>query len=166
MSSPADENTNVVPVKPKKPRPRTKQKINPDTDKRFKKNGQRTEAQQASQFKPGNAEGKIPVKKNNAKKNREFREKCRKILEEAALPMLVNRLYDSHEDLETKHFIELLKYLTLYAIGKPAEMETEDVQDTSANIVNNIVISQEMLNNALHNDNEHLVITETSVPNG
>lgn len=162
MTSPADESIpEVKPVKIKKTR--AKQKLNPETDKRFKGNGQRTEAQIAAQFKPGNQEGKTSIKTQNAKKNRAFREQCRKILHDAALPMLVDRLYDSHEQMETKHFIELLKFLTLYGVGKPGEMETEDEQDTSAQIVNNIVISQEMLSAALENDSNHLIINDSSV---
>lgn len=160
MSNPADE-SNKQPVKLKKSR--KKYNLNPEKDKRFKGNGQRTEAQLAAQFKQGNTDGKTTIKGQNAKKNREFREKCRKILEDAALPMLVHRLYDSHEQMETKHFIELLKFLTLYGVGKPGEMETEDETDTSAQIVNNIVISQEMLNAALQNDETHLNINDSSV---
>lgn len=157
MSSPADENTQPVKLK----KTRKKQTLNPETDKRFKGNGQRTEAQTAAQFKPGNTESKNSVRANNAKQNREFRIKCRKILNDAALGMLVERLYD--EDLDTKQFMEIIKYLTLYGIGKPAEMELEEDDKPDASIINNIVISQEMLNAALINDTEHLVINGSSV---
>jgi hypothetical protein len=156
MSNPADENTtdNVTPVKLKKTRKKYAEP-KPD-DKRLKANQQRSEAQIAAQFKPGNEASKQTLRVNNAKKNREFRDRCRKILNEAALPMLIDRLYDSHENMETKHFIELLKFLTLYGIGKPAEMEVEEEVKVDSSIINNIVISQEMLSQAILNDNQHL----------
>lgn len=155
MSNPADESTQATPVKIKKTR--KKYNLNPEKDKRFKGNGQRTEAQKTAQFKEGNQEAIKSRGANTAKRNRAFRENCFKILNEAALPMLVNRLYDSHEALETKHFIEILKFLTLYGIGKPLDMIPDEEQTPEApQFVNNIVITKEMLDQAYRNDDEHL----------
>lgn len=164
MTKPTAESETEVEKKPVKLKQVRRKYAEPKPDdKRLKANKQRSEAQIANQFKPGNDAGKTTIRSNNAKKNRVFREKCRELLTGLAMPMLLDKL--SEEDLDTKHFLEIVKFLTLYGVGKPAEMEVEEEDKVDPSIINNIIISQEMINQAILNDSKHLVTSENSVIN-
>lgn len=81
------------------------------------------------QFKPGQS-GNV-AGGNFRKKTREWREKCHDVMMRVGTEMTINILYDTYEKGNYKECLEIIKWMSEQAYGKPKEMA--DVDDAEVN---------------------------------
>ena len=135
----------------------TEEKNEPVKKKRGPKKGTKQPKSEATQFKPGQSGNPLGAKLNFRKPTIDMRTRMHELITQAAMPMLVNLLYDSYEQKDRKDMLDIIKFMYSYAYGTPREIRDYEELD-QADKPNNqsvIMISRDDLMRQIDSDKDY-----------
>lgn len=138
------------------PKKRGRPKVSKTTTPAPKKENKQTE----TQFKKGEPSANPNGARVNFRRPTiDMRTTMHNLIQQAAMPMLVNLLYDSYEQKDRKDMLSIIEFMFKYSYGTPREMhDYEELDNTNHNPSTNpiIMISREDLLKNMDEDEKYV----------